>query len=45
MKIPSSQIFYISEHQFLIVARIQQCIFHKIVDHFEGLDHMYNCKS
>ena len=45
MKISSSPIFYVLEHWFLVVARIQQCIFHKIVDHFEGFDHMYNWKS
>ena len=28
-----------------VVARIQQCIFHKIVHQFEGLDLMYNWKS
>ena len=45
MKFLSSPIFYVSKHQFLIVARTQQCIFHEIVHQFEGLDLMYNWKS
>ena len=45
MKFPSLPIFYISKHQFLIVARIKQRIFHKIVHQFEGLDLTYNWKS
>ena len=45
MKFPSSPIFYVSKHRFLIGARIEQCIFHKIVHQFEGLDLTYNWKS
>ena len=45
MEISSSPIFSVSQDWFLLVPKIPQCIFRKIVDHYEGLEHTYNCKN
>ena len=45
MKISSTLIFYVSQELFLLVPNIPQCIFCKIVDHYEGLEGTYDCKT
>ena len=45
MIISSTPIFYVLQDWFLLVINIPQHMFCKIVDHYEGLEHTYDCKS